>query len=60
MAWYFEVINRYASNLICIFMNINEDIRNKTKQYRKMKGFTNKISYISAAKCFMLPDMLPD
>ena len=46
MTLYFVVINRYASNLICIFMNINEDIRNKTKNYRKMKGSTNKNSYI--------------
>ena len=31
-------------------MNSNEEIRNKTKKYRKMKESTNKISYISADK----------
>ena len=59
MTLYFVVINRYASNLICIFMNINEDIRNKTKKYRKMKGSTNKISYKKAAKCFILENLVP-
>ena len=56
MAWYFEVINRYASNLMFIFMNIDKDIRNKSKIYRKM----NKISYTSAAKWLILPDVVPD
>ena len=36
MAWHVKVINRNASNIISIFMNINKDIRNKTKPYRKM------------------------
>ena len=30
LTWYFEVIKIYASNIICIFMNTIEDIRNKT------------------------------
>ena len=37
-------------------MNINEDIRNKTK-YRKMM---NTISYISAANYFILPNLVPE
>ena len=32
MPWYFEVINRYAGNLICILMNTNEDISYKMKK----------------------------
>ena len=36
-------------------MNINSDIRNKREKPRKMKGYTNKISYISAARCYILP-----
>ena len=35
MIWYLEVFNMFASNLICILMNINEDIRNKTKNIEK-------------------------
>ena len=34
---YILVINRNASNLICIIMSNSEDIRNERKQYRKMK-----------------------
>ena len=38
-------------------MNVNEDITNKRGGggRRKMKGFANKISYISAARCSILP-----
>ena len=43
------------SHLIYIFMNINEDIRNKTEKLEKWKGYANKISYILAARCSILP-----
>ena len=36
-------------------MNINEDIRNKRGKSRKMKRYAHKISYISAARCSILP-----
>ena len=36
MTWHVKVINRNASNISSIFMNINKDIRNKMKTYRKM------------------------
>ena len=37
-------------------MNINEDIRNKReKTLEKWKGYANKISYILAARCSILP-----
>ena len=36
-------------------MNINEDIRNKRGKRKICKGCANKISYISAARCSLLP-----
>ena len=36
-------------------MNINEDIRHKRKNLEKWKGYTNKNSYISADRCYILP-----
>ena len=36
-------------------MNINEDIRNKRGYVGKGKGCANKISYISPARCSLLP-----
>ena len=35
--------------------DINEDIRNKRENLEKWKGYANKISYISAARCSILP-----
>ena len=47
---------RYANYQICIFMNINENIRNKRKISKKLRGFTCQIFYISAAYFPRLPD----
>ena len=47
MIGYFKVINRYASNLICIFMNINEDIRNNTKYGKNERGLPQNELYRS-------------
>ena len=41
-------------------MSINEDIRNKTKNYKKIKGSTNKMGFLLAAKCFILPNLVSD
>ena len=39
---------RYVKHLICIFMNINVNMRNQRKM-QKNKGYTYKITYILAA-----------
>ena len=36
-------------------MNINVDIEIRGKNPKKWKGYANKISYISAATCSILP-----
>ena len=41
-------------------MNINEDIRKKMNYIGKIKGSTNKISFFSAAKFFILPNLVSD
>ena len=46
---------QYASDIICMFMNINEDIENKRENIEKCKECANKISYISDARYSILP-----
>ena len=40
---------KYTNYLILIFMNINVNVRNKTKLVEKLRGYTYKMSYTSAA-----------
>ena len=42
---------KYANCLIYIFMNININTRLKRKNRQKIKGYTYKITNISAAHC---------
>ena len=37
-----------------------EALETRRKNIEKWKGSTNKISYISVAKFFLLPNLLPD
>ena len=46
---------QYACDIICMFMNINEDIENKRENIEKCKECANKISYISDARYSILP-----
>ena len=39
---------KYMNNLIWIFMNINENIKNKRKLVDKLMWYTYKMSYTSA------------
>ena len=46
----------YTNYLICIFMNINENIRNKSKILETLKGCTYNITHMSATNYSKLPN----
>ena len=54
------VLNRYVNYLICIFININEDIRNKKKNVNNLRGCINNMTHISAAYDHILSYLIPD
>ena len=64
--WYLTVaktqsvypVVQYANNLIQIFMNINENIGNYRKMQKKLRGYTYKITHISAASCPIFPNLV--
>ena len=47
-------------HLICIFININENIRNKRKMLETLKGCKYNITHMSAANYFKLPNLVPN
>ena len=57
---YFNPIVRYTNDPICIFMNINENIRNKRKVVENLKGCTYNITHITAAHYSRLPKLTPN
>ena len=63
-SWYqiqFETLAKsYTNYLICIFMNINENIRNKRKLVEMLRGYNYKITTISAASYHILQDLVPN
>ena len=57
---HFNQIVWYANYLICIFMNSNENIRNKRKMLENLKGCTYNITHMSAANYSKLPNLVPN
>ena len=57
---HFNPIVLYTNYLICIFININENIRNKRKMLENLKGCTYNITHLSAANYSRLPKMVPN
>ena len=50
--------NVYPMRIICIFMKINENIRNERKRRRKVKMCAYNITYISASNYSRLPHLV--
>ena len=48
------------SEVLCIFMNINENIRNKRKMLENLKECTYKITHMSGANFSKLPKLVPN
>ena len=50
----------YTHSLICIFVNINENVRNKWKMLENLKGCMYNITHMSTANYSRLPKMVPN
>ena len=55
---HFNPIIWYTNYLICIFMNIKENIRNKRKVLENLKGCKYNITHMSAANYSKLPKLV--
>ena len=49
----------YENDLICIFMNINENFSNERKNLRKNMGCTYKIINVSPTMCSSVSNLVP-
>ena len=55
----FHPVVLYENYLICIFMNINENFCNETKNLRKIKGCTYKMTNVSPTMCSSVSNLVP-
>ena len=55
---YSHRIVKYEKNLICIFMNFNENVRNKRKIAEKIRECSYKIPPLSLTHCPSLPNLI--
>ena len=56
---FFHPVVLYENNLICIFMNINENFCNERKNLRKIKGCTYKMTNVSPTMCSSVSNLVP-
>ena len=54
---FFHPVVLYENNLICIFMNINENFCNERKNLRKIKGCTYKMTNVSPTMCSFVSNL---
>ena len=57
---HFNPVVCYTNYLICIFININENIRNQRKMLETLKGCTYSKTHMSAANYSKLPKLVPN
>ena len=56
---FFHLVVLYENDLICKFMNINENFCNERKNLRKIKGCTYKMTNISPSMCSSVSNLVP-
>ena len=56
---FFYPVVLYVNDLICIFMNINENFCIKRKSLRKIKGCTYKMTNVSPTMCSSVSNLVP-
>ena len=49
----------YLNHLICIFMNVNENLSNERKYLRKIKGCTYRVTNVSPTMCSSVSNIVP-